>query len=217
MSRIAAVAGLALSLAAAAAAAPASAQIFGGPNIGTLGIGADLGLDLNDFVAVRVAGNYLAFEHSRSLSGVDYSVDVDFRSVGGTVDFYPFALSPVGGGMRFSAGARWNGNQADFAASSTGAVTIGNTSYAGTRVEGDVEFGSVAGYAGLGYVFKPAPFARVALDAGILFQGAPKVTLRTNNAAVSAADLRAEERQIEDELDFLRYYPVVTLSVFLHF
>lgn len=211
-------AALAIGLAAALASQPAAAQIFGGANVGTLGVGADLGFHITDFVGVRATGNYLTFDISRSLGGVNYDLDLNFVSAGGVIDFYPFALLPLGDGLRLSAGLRWNGNEVDFAATTAAGVQIGNTIVNVTqRLDGTIEFSEIAGYAGFGYVFTPAPFVRVALDAGVLFQGAPNVTLRTNNPAVSAADLRAEEAQIEDDLSFLRYYPVVTLSGFVRF
>lgn len=209
-------AALAIGLAAALASQPAAAQIFGGANVGTLGVGADLGFHITDFVGVRATGNYLTFDISRSLGGVNYDLDLNFVSAGGVIDFYPFALLPLGDGLRLSAGLRWNGNEVDFSTSTGTTVQIGGNTYAvNTRLDGTIEFGEVAGYAGFGYVFTPAPFVRVALDAGVLFQGAPNVTLRSNT--VAAADLRAEEAQIEDDLGFLRYYPVVTLSGFVRF
>jgi hypothetical protein len=218
MPRIALAIGFAAALAAALAPQPAKAQLFGGANVGTLGVGADLGFHITDFVGVRATGSYLQFDISRSLGGVNYDLDLNFVSAGGVIDFYPLALLPLGDGLRLSAGMRWNGNEVDFSTSTSTAVQIGGTTYAvGTRLDGNIEFGEVAGYAGIGYVFTPAPFIRVALDAGVLLQGAPNVTLRTTNPLVSAADLRAEEAQIEDDLKFLRYYPVITLSGFIRF
>ena len=219
MSRTTALAaGMAAGIAAVLAAQPAGAQIFGGANVGTLGIGADLGVHVTDFVGLRLTGNYLAFDVSRSLGGVNYALDLNYVSAGGVVDIYTFALLPLGDGLRLSAGVRWNGNEIDFGTSTTTAVQIGANTYAvNTRLDGTIDFGEVAGYAGIGYVFTPAPFVRVALDAGVLLQGSPNVSLRTTNPAVSAADLRAEEAQIEKDLDFLRYYPVLSLSAFVRF
>jgi hypothetical protein len=85
-----------------------------------------------------------------------------------------------------------------------------------------VEFGNpVVPYLGLGWGNAVDNDKRwgISLDVGVYYQGEPEVTLTQvgGTLAVSAADLAAEEKQLEDELDDFEFYPVATLGLHYRF
>ena len=64
---------------------------------------------------------------------------------------------------------------------------------------------------------------RVAVDAGAFYQGKPKVSLTAEPLIPGllpsrfSQDLEAERREIEDDLDSYRFYPVLSLGVSYRF
>ncbi len=59
----------------------------------------------------------------------------------------------------------------------------------------------------------------VSLDLGVFYQGTPDVTLNQTGGvvAVSQADLDAEEKNLEDDLDDFEFYPVATIGIHFRF
>ena len=55
-------------------------EITAGPSISTLGIGADVGVRFNDFVGLRIGGNYLSFNVDVNSTDFDYDADFKFAS-----------------------------------------------------------------------------------------------------------------------------------------
>lgn len=87
-------------------------------------------------------------------------------------------------------------------------------------LRGDLEFDGFAPYVGLGWdsTFTSRSNWSFTFQAGVLFQGNPEVTLRqTSGPAVSQSDLNAEARNIEDELDSLELYPVLSMGLSFRF
>jgi hypothetical protein len=185
----------------------------------TLGVGPEVTARLSDRVNLRVGVNLI--DYSRSVTQDDndeFDVDVRFRSVSGILDFHP-----TGGGFRLSGGALGNGNKADFVARAAGAsYEIGNNRYGVPDVGaliGSATVADVAGYAGVGWGNPVGKDKRVGvfIDLGVLFQGAPEVTLgATGPIAGNPAfqqDLALEEQELNDEVRRFRYYPVISLGV----
>lgn len=56
-----------------------------------------------------------------------------------------------------------------------------------------------------------------AVELGVLFQGAPNVTLTSTNPSVRQNDLDTEARQIEEDLSTLKTYPVVSFGLSYQF
>ena len=189
-------------------------EITAGPTLSTLGIGADVGVRFNDFVGLRVGGNYLSFNVDVKSTDVDYDADFKFASIGGTIDVYP--LTRV---LRLSAGFRYNGNSVDFSATPNGSITLGGTTFpaaAAGQVNGDLDFNKFAPYVGVGLEGRfIADRLILGAEAGVLFQGRPTVDLRGSGPLAGdptfEAALRQEEANLEDDLAFLRYYPVFAI------
>ncbi len=178
--------------------------------VGTLGLGVELTKSLTTKSNVRLGINHYTYSTSTSRSGVDYDIDLELRSVSALFDWYP-----AGGAFRFTAGALYNDNKLDGRAKTDRAITIGDTTYpAGTTLNGDVSFNRASPYLGIGWGNPVSGSKRlsVSFDLGVVYQGAPDVKL-TSNAGVSQADLDKESEQLKQDLDDLRNYPVIALSI----
>jgi len=194
--------------------------LYLGPQISTLGFGGEVGVRVNSFIGVRGGGNYFAIDFDQEFTDIDYDVDLQLASAGGVVDIYP-----LGNGFRVSGGMRWNGNDADLKAKPNGSIDIGGTTFNSTqvsRLRGNVDFNDFAPYAGVG--FQSGFFGNrveFAFDLGVLFQGDPDVDLDADgtlaNDPTLRARLREEEKDIEDDLEWLGFYPVAALTVTVHF
>ena len=56
------------------------------------------------------------------------------------------------------------------------------------------------------------------MDLGVAFTDSPDVSLSaTGMAAGLPEDIEIERRKIEDDLDFIRIYPVFSLGLFIRF
>ena len=187
-----------------------------GPAISTLGLGGDVGVRFNDYFGVRIAGNAWLADFDASYGDIDYDIDFTLASVGPMLDVYPF-----GGVLRFTAGFRYNMNGVGLSATPNTNITIGGTTYTPAqigKIDGDLDFNAIAPYVGLGLeaTFIDG-FMALGFEGGVLFQGEPSVSLKSSAGVVSAADLRAEEKQIEDDLAVLAYYPVLRLYMTFRF
>ncbi|MFQ5959442.1 MAG: hypothetical protein ACE5LF_08755 [Alphaproteobacteria bacterium] len=191
-----------------------------GPEVSTLGLGGEAGVRVNDFLGIRVGGNYFETDFDASVASTDYDLDFTLQSAGAVIDVYPF-----GGGLRLSAGLRWNGNNIDLSVTPTNSIAIGGTTFTAAELgtlSGDLDFDDFAPLAGFGY---EAGFLDdrllLAFGAGVLFQGDPEVDLSATGTLATDASLLAalqrEENDIENDLEFLGFYPVLSLSLTFRF
>jgi hypothetical protein len=136
------------------------------------------------------------------------------------LDIYPF-----GGILRFTAGFRYNMNNVDLSVTPTSNITFGGTTFTPTEagtVKGEMDFNAIAPYVGLGLeaTFIDGMLA-LGFEGGVMFQGEPSVSLSGNGTLASDptfnAELNQEEKQIEDDLAFLAYYPVLRLYMTFRF
>ncbi len=207
-------------LAAAESDTSDAAGVIFGPDVSTLGLGAQAGARFNDYFALRLGGSYFDYGFDGEFGGIDYDVDLKLQSAGAILDLHPF-----GSGFRLSAGVRWNGNTVDFATIPIGSVQIGDQTFTTAevgRLDGDVAFNAVSPYVGLGYVASLAGGRfLIGFDLGMLYQGKPDIDLRASgllaNDPTFIAELNREADQIEDDLEFLGFYPVVALSFVFRF
>jgi hypothetical protein len=190
----------------------ASSRFSVGITAGSLGIGPEVGFRFSDYVGVRGNATLLSVSHDIDSGNINYDGKVKLKSGGAMVDFYPFK-----GGFRISGGVRINGNEARAIATPTGTVTVGNTSYpasaVGTlRTETDIK--NVAPALTLGYGGGLSKGLVFGVEAGALFQGSVKIKPITyTGSAISAADLEAERRDIQDDIDGYKVYPILQLTL----
>lgn len=195
----------------------AGAQSFAvGPNISTLGIGAELAVKLDRSFVVRFGGNYFDTSLDGTISEVTYGIGLNFASIGVSLDFHP-----IGDGLLFSVGYFWNGNRLNLHADSTEDIKIGSRTFTPAEVgslSGDLEFDRFAPFVGVGYdnTFHTTGPWSFLFRIGVLFMGSANVDLVADgtlaNDSSFQSDLQSEERNVEDILDIFGIYPVVALS-----
>jgi opacity protein-like surface antigen len=192
-----------------------------GLKIGTLGFGADATVYLDDWVNFRANGNLLPFEYTDTIDDIDFDLDMDFKSAMFLLDFYPFE----GGNFRISAGVAFTDNELTLDATPDGSETIGDNEYTPEEIgtiNGSVEFDPIAPYIGIGYGNAVLPDASLtfAVDFGVIFQTYDIEVSATGLASQDPtfqADLDELRSDIEDELNRLKIYPVISFGIAYHF
>ncbi|MCG5494949.1 hypothetical protein [Ectothiorhodospira variabilis] len=190
-----------------------------GAKVGTTGLGVEGTYGLRENVNLR--GGLYGFTYSTDVeeTDVDYDADLKLRSAALLADWHPFS-----GGFRLTAGAYYNGNE--LTGKARGELDIGDGAerYQGT-LDATIDWRSFAPYLGIGYgnAIQGGRWS-FALDAGVMFTGSPDVSLRgqveTNDDDVRQRfreDVREEERELQDDLDDFKYYPVLSLGVAYRF
>lgn len=212
-------AGIAAAIASVAVSAQALAQANDRFSIGgqasTAGFGPEIAYSVSPSFTLRGVGNYLSFDYDETYSGIDYDLDVDLLSGGGFVDYHPLR-----NGFHMTLGALYNGNEADLSATAGPGATIGGfTVPAGQSagLRGDLSVNEFSPYVGLGYdtTFTSRSNWTFTVRAGVLYQVDPAVGLRQTSGAssISQADLDAEARAIEDDLDLVEFFPVLSIGL----
>lgn len=194
---------------------------------GSMGFGGGVGVGLTD--TLRLRGGYTAFKTSKDISNtdIDYSGDLKLGGAEAMLDWHPFhGTFRVTGGVVFA-----NRNEVTADGRPTdGTYTINGNTYLASEVgslDGHVEFKKTAPYLGIGWgdvVDKSGHFSFIA-DIGLLFQGSADATLHANcGRAVPAlecsrlqSDIRREEKDIEDDADDYKVWPVLSLGVAYRF
>lgn len=220
---------MALAAMAVALALPAGAQAQMGsgigigvaPHVGTMGIGADVGVSLNRMFTVRLSGNFVPVTISRTFSDIDYDLEARSPIFGGIVDFFP-----TGAGLRLSVGYMSFGSDFEIEGTPTGTVDIGGESYdaeqVGTLV-GTLNNDDAGPYLGLGYGNAGKKGFGFFMDLGVILQGTPTVLLEAPNRDFGNAQANAEfddrladeAADLEDDADVLKFYPVISLGLTL--
>ncbi|MFC7334073.1 hypothetical protein [Rhodocista pekingensis] len=201
-------------------ATPAAAEVGVGISAGTTGVGAELSYQILPVLGLRLDAGTLGLSRSIKVDDIDYDGDVTLRSAGALLDWYPLA-----GSFRLTAGLRLNGNDIDVQATPGRPVTVGGNTYAPEligRLEGSVDYDRIAPYAGLGWtVSLPLTGLSFVADLGVMHQGRPEVSLRGTGPVAGdprfAADIERERRELEDEIDWTRWFPVVKLGLSYRF
>lgn len=134
--------------------------------------------------------------------GSAMTVEVDWNSVQIVGDWYP-----LGDGFRVTGGAVANNNK--ITVNGTGQVDGVN----GT-VNAEVKMSDgLTPYLGIGYGMKPKADKGLGfnMDLGIMFQN-PKATL-TATGGPSATNIANEQREMQDAVDKLKYFPVLSFGI----
>lgn len=199
-------------------------EIGVGLSAGTLGGGLTLATpilegDLN--ARALIAGISVDYEDSFDEVDADYQLDLFYA--GALLDWYPF-----GDLFRFSGGLFHNGTDvtADGTCTQQGGCDVGGKQNAlsqGDKVSGDIEFNSVAPYAGIGVGNSVALDGRFSfsLDVGVMFTGEGDVSLSCNEAQGATARptgacdkaVAQEETELQDDVDSVSLYPVIMLGI----
>ena len=188
-----------------------------GVKIGTLGLGADLTIGLNEEFNARIGVNYAALDYDGEESDVDYEFELDFFSLSALLDWHP-----GGGAFRFSGGVFYNNNEITGDGTVSETTEIGDVDYSPAQIgtlSATVEFDEFAPYIGLGWGNAATENGTVGFscDFGVLFQGKPDIGLTSDGTlssnAAFKAELAKEEDEVQDELDWFQFYPVIALGI----
>lgn len=188
--------------------------------VGTTGLGGDLTVPLvSNWLNLRGGYNFGDIRPSATYSGIKYKADVNFESVPILLDLHPFS-----GGFRITGGVFYNKNDMDLS-STVNAADVGLGLGVGTAtLNANVSWSKEwAPYLGIGWgnaaeVDPDSSFSvGFSLDVGAFYQGSPDVFLTDSSGLVPAADLAAEQAQIEDDLSSFKFYPVLTLGIHIRF
>lgn len=187
---------------------------------GTLGIGPEIGYRYGEHVGVRANAGFFNYSHSEDIDDIDYDGKLKLNSVGLLADWYPF-----GGGFRISVGGRSDSNKVRLHAVPTQNVEIGDTTYTPAQVgtlDGNVTFKSLVPSLTLGYGGKLAEGFTLGFEAGVLFQGSPRIDLTSTGGTLSGnaafqAELAKERQQAEDDADQFKFWPVIQIHFLYRF
>jgi len=183
----------------------------------TLGVGPELTTKLATDINVRVGFNTFDFDFDdEEIDDVEYDLGIDLSSVSALVDWHIFD-DP----FRISGGFISMHNEIDLDARPNKSVEIGNTIYTPAQIgtlNGSLDIDGLSPYVGIGW---GNPFAGkrrwgFTLDLGLAFTDSPDVKL-SSTGIVTSADLEKERRDIEDDFDSLKVYPVISLGLFFRF
>ncbi len=192
-----------------------------GITAGTLGVGPEVSLRPMEKLGVRASINWLTFSRDEDVDDINYNGDLGLLSVGATLDWYPFD-----GGFRVSAGGRWNGNDIELSATPSNNVTVGGTTYTPAeigRLTGTVEANPFAPVLTLGYGGDLSSGFTFGVEAGVMYQGAPKIkNLRARGGLLEndpglLGDLQDEEQRIENEVDSYKVWPILQVMLLYRF
>lgn len=185
--------------------------------INTLGLGVEGTARILPKLNARLGINYYRYTYDEEEDDVDYDVDLNLFSGSALLDWHPFA-----GTFRISGGLLLNKNELEMDARPNEPVEIGDQEYAASEVgtlSGDLDFRSVAPYVGIGWGNAVGEDKRwgFVCDLGIVYQGSPDADLEATGPIASdatfQADLAREEENLEDDFEFLKYYPVISFGI----
>jgi hypothetical protein len=185
-----------------------------GAKVGTLGIGLEAAWRPIPWMDVRVGGNGYDYKEYGSQAGINYNATLHLSTYYITGNLL-FPGSP----FRITLGAYSNGNEVRMISAEEASYNVGGTSYSAADVgtlNSNTSFDSTSPYLGAGFDF--SLFGKVGLnfDFGVLWQGDPKVSLTANgllaNDPTFMSDLEQERMELEDDVDALKAYPVVSLG-----
>jgi len=189
--------------------------------MGSLGFGGDLIAGLLPDINGRLGATYSPLSVGATIGDVDFGFGLRALTFPLTLDWYPFH-----GGFHVSGGLLFNETTMHVDTRSSASFTIGGNTYSASQlgsVHGDVGFNRIAPYVGIGWgnAFGKDKRWGILSDLGMAFLGRPSVALSTTGPIAAdptfQGDLAKEQRDIEDDLGILRFYPVFSISLFYRF
>ncbi|NNF67631.1 MAG: hypothetical protein HKM98_08990 [Gammaproteobacteria bacterium] len=203
----------------ATSAASADDDFWLGVKAGTLGLGLEASWRPVPYLDLRAGVNGYSFDKDGNEAGIDYLGDADLMTVFATANFR-VPLSP----FRVTAGLFNNGNELTLTSRDSSTYQVGSQTYTSDEVgtlRAGATFEDWAPYAGLGFDFRVLDTVGLHIDAGVLGQGSPNVTLTADGSAAGdpqfQQELEAERMELQRSVDDYEYYPVVSIGFSFNF
>jgi hypothetical protein len=201
--------------------------------VGTLGIGVDGAVAVNDKSNVRVGADFFNFNHDFDNDGITIAAHLKLRSVMAQFDWFP-----TGGSFHVSPGLMlYNGNRVEGNAITPGGrqFSLGNETLMSNPANpvvgtAKVEFKKVAPAITIGWGHLASNSDRhwtIPVELGVVFSRQPTATLALTGSACLPngtncrnvatepqlqADVRQEEANLNDDISVLKMIPVISFG-----
>ncbi len=198
---------------------------FGGPalagRVGSPGLGGELRMNFLPDINGRFDATYFPLAVGGESGDVNYEFDLRVMTLPLTMDWHPFH-----NGFYLSGGLLFNQTKMDLDTGSGASLTIGGTTYPAAHlgaVHGRATFHHLAPYVGIGWgnAFGTEGRWGIVTGLGVAFLGRPHISLTATGPIATVpsvmSDLAQEEQDVEDDLSFLRFYPIFSISLFYRF
>lgn len=188
------------------------------PRISTLGAGLEIAKGFTPNFGVRAGFNYFSYAYDATESDVSYHLELELKSFAMFADWHPFK-----GAFRLSGGLIINGNGLTGNSKPTAPVEIGGTDYNLDSINLDISYNTIAPYFGLGWdtTFGDRDNWGFAFDLGLIYSGSAEAALSVSGpdqvAAIGAGDLKKEQDELQNDLDSLKWWPVVSAGLVYQF
>lgn len=188
------------------------------PRISTLGAGLEVAKGFTPNFGVRAGFNYFSYAYDATESDVSYDLELELKSFAMFADWHPFK-----GAFRLSGGLIINGNGLTGNSKPTAPVEIGGTNYALSTIDLDISYSALAPYFGLGWdtTFGDNDNWGFAFDLGLIYSGSAEATLSAKGAGTSVAGFednrKKEEEELQNDLDTLKWWPVISAGLVYQF
>lgn len=197
------------------------------PEASTLGLGGQVVRKVSPNLNARVGVNAFGLGFDLEETETEYDADLNLFNVSTILDYHP----SKGSGFKLSGGLVFTNNNIEGTASTDETIEIGDREFSAEElgsVDADIEISrDVAPYIGLGWGNAVGENKRFGFwfNAGVMFGGSPNVDVRPNindgvpESVVTEINQAAEqeEEDLEDELDFISIYPVLSLGISYQF
>jgi hypothetical protein len=215
---------------------PRPSRVGIGLKVSTLGVGIEAAVPLFAKANLRGGANYFKYNRAMTNDGIHYTGQLQFRSAEAHFDWFPIGGFHVSPGVLF-----YNGNQLTANAAVPGGQ---NFTLSGTQYQSDLAM-PVGGTGKLDFV-KVSPTIMVGFgsliprsgrhfsflaEVGGAYQGSARVALNltgmvcdtsglfcipTSDPTVQA-NIQAQQRKIQNDINPYRFYPVISMGVGFNF
>ena len=190
------------------------------PKISTLGGGIEIAKAFTPNFGVRGGLNYFSFNYDTNEDDAKYDLDLELKSIGFFGDWHPFK-----GSFRLSGGILINGNQFKSKAKPTAPFQINGTSYNLDAVDLEISYNAVAPYFGIGWdtTFGNHDNWGFCFDLGVIYSGAATASLSVlgDPTVITSpsflANLESEKASLQDDLNDLEWWPVLSAGLVYQF
>jgi hypothetical protein len=205
------------------------ARVGVGIHLSTLGPGAEVGVKLTPRINVRGAANYFSYNDSFTSSGITYGGNLKFESGEAYVDYFLWRSVHVSPGVIFANGTLFGGSigvpggqtfklsENDYTSSAANPLT-GTGALNFNKVSPSILFGIGS------IVPRGDHHFSMKFEVGGAFRGSPAVGLNFTGSVCNVTcqtvgsdaqfqtDLAAQERKYNNDISFLKFYPIISLG-----